>query len=216
MSNLVKNLIIAVLGMTLILTMFEGCDTRTKYQNSLEQVLSLTQERQQFQKTIDEQDREITSTRNVVLEKTKEVEAQLKEIEQLKSLEQKVVFSTETKYETLTIPIHDTLIVTQKDTVAVKTFSYNDNWLAMTARIVNDKVTFDSLKVFNKYNLEFGVSKGGLFKKKEKMVYIRNENPHTTTKDVASFKLEQKPKWYERGVWKVVGGGAAVFMFMAF
>jgi hypothetical protein len=193
---------------------FDGCNSRNKYQNSLDQILALTEANTQLQKTIDDQGREITSTQNVVLAQTDEIQAQLKEIDELKKLEQKVVFSTETKYETLTIPIYDTLIVIKMDTIEAKGFVYNDTWLNLSANILDDQVIFDSLKVFNKYNIEFGETKGGLFKKKEKMVYIRNDNPHSTTKEVASFKLEETPKWYQRGVWKFLGGGVGALLLL--
>jgi hypothetical protein len=210
----VKNVLIVLLGIVIILLSFDGCNSRNKYQNSLDQILALTEANTQLQKTIDEQGREITSTQNVVLAQTDEIQAQLKEIDELKKLEQKVVFSTETKYETLTIPIYDTLIVIKMDTIEAKGFVYNDTWLNLSANILDDQVIFDSLKVFNKYNIEFGETKGGLFKKKEKMVYIRNDNPHSTTKEVASFKLEETPKWYQRGVWKFLGGGVGALLLL--
>lgn len=209
-----KNLVIIGLGIAVIILLFQGCDTRNKYQNSLDQILALTNNNVELQKTIDSQGREITSTQNIVLAQTDEIQAQLKEIDELKKLEQKIVFKTETKYETLTIPIYDTLIVIQTDTVEAKGFVYNDTWLNLSANILDDHVIFDSLKVFNKYNIEFGESKGGLFKKKEKMVYIRNDNPHTTTQEVASFKLEETPKWYQRGVWKFIGGGVGALLLL--
>jgi hypothetical protein len=206
--------LIILLGIVIILLSFDGCNSRNKYQNSLDQILALTEANTQLQKTIDDQGREITSTQNVVLAQTDEIQAQLKEIDELKKLEQKVVFSTETKYETLTIPIYDTLIVIKMDTIEAKGFVYNDTWLNLSANILDDQVIFDSLKVFNKYNIEFGETKGGLFKKKEKMVYIRNDNPHSTTKEVASFKLEETPKWYQRGVWKFLGGGVGALLLL--
>jgi hypothetical protein len=209
-----KNALIILLGIVIVFLTFDGCNSRNKYQNSLDQILSLTKANTELQKTIDDQGREITSTQNIVLAQTDEIQKQLKEIDDLKKLEQKVVFTTETKYETLTIPIYDTLIVIKMDTIEAKGFVYNDTWLNLSANILDDQVIFDSLKVYNKYNIEFGETKGGLFKKKEKMVYIRNDNPHSTTKEVASFKLEETPKWYQRGVWKVLGGGVGALLLL--
>jgi hypothetical protein len=209
-----KNALIILLGIVIVFLTFDGCNSRNKYQNSLDQILSLTKANTELQKTIDDQGREITSTQNIVLAQTDEIQTQLKEIDDLKKLEQKVVFTTETKYETLTIPIYDTLIVIKMDTIEAKGFVYNDTWLNLSANILDDQVIFDSLKVYNKYNIEFGETKGGLFKKKEKMVYIRNDNPHSTTKEVASFKLEETPKWYQRGVWKVLGGGVGALLLL--
>jgi hypothetical protein len=209
-----KNALIILLGIVIVFLTFDGCNSRNKYQNSLDQILSLTKANTELQKTIDDQGREITSTQNIVLAQTDEIQTQLKEIDDLKKLEQKVVFTTETKYETLTIPIYDTLIVIKMDTIEAKGFVYNDTWLNLSANILDDQVIFDSLKVYNKYNIEFGETKGGLFKKKEKMVYIRNDNPHSTTKEVASFKLEETPKWYQRGVWKFLGGGVGALLLL--
>jgi hypothetical protein len=210
-----KNLLTVILGIVVVVLLINGCEQRSKYYNAMDEIFTYSQERTKLVKKIDEQGREITSAQNLVLEKTKQVEKQLKEIEELKSLEQKVIFRTKTKYDTLTIALHDTLIIFETDTIEAKQFHYTDLWLNMSANILEDSVHFDSLTVFNKYNIEFGESKKGLFRKKEQMVYIRNENPHTTTTDVASFKLEKTPKWYQRHIWKYVGGGAVVLFLVA-
>ena len=210
-----KNILIALLGIFIAILLFQGCDGDRKYKNSLEQILALNQNRQELQRTIDEQGREIVSTHNIILTKTKEVEEQLKEIAELKTLSQKVIFKTETKYKTLEVPVYDTIVVYQMDTIEAKKFTFDDPWLSLSAQVLEDKVIFDSLKVNNQYNIEFGESKGGIFKRREQMVYIRNENPHSTTKDVVSFKLEAEKKWYQRGVWKFVGGGLAFLLVTA-
>jgi outer membrane murein-binding lipoprotein Lpp len=210
-----KNLVQVLLTIVVVVLLIGGCEQRSKYNKAMDEIFTYSQEQTKLVKKIDEQGREITGARNLVLEKTKQVEKQLKEIEELKSLEQKVIFRTKTKYDTLTIALHDTLIIIETDTIEAKRFQYHDVWLNMSANIVEDSVKFDSLTVFNKYNIEFGESRRGLFKKKEQMVYIRNENPHTKTTDVASFKLEKSPKWYQRHIWKYVGGGAMVLFLVA-
>ena len=211
-----KTLIISLIGcVCFIIYLLVNChQLNSKYQSSLEDVFLLGRENRKLQTRIDEQGRQISGAQNIILTQSKEIEKHLSEIEEIKRLEQKVVFTTETKYEKLTIPIHDTTYIVGTDTTIQRQISYSDEWLRIDGKLEEQNIIFDSIAVYNKYTLEFGIAKSGIFHKKVKMVYIRNENPYTLTKEVTSFKLEQQPKWYQRDVWKFVGGGLAAFLLI--
>jgi hypothetical protein len=53
-------------------------------------------------------------------------------------------------------------------------------------------------------HIEVGDAKAGLLKR-EKRIYVRNENPYTSTDDLKFFILEDKKKWYQRDGWKILG-----------
>ena len=61
-----------------------------------------------------------------------------------------------------------------------------------------------SILLKNQYTIEVGDEKVGLFKK-EKRIYVRNENPHTSTDDLKFFILEDDRKWYQKDAWKIIG-----------
>ena len=67
--------------------------------------------------------------------------------------------------------------------------------------------------VGNKYKIEIGDEKVGLFKK-EKKVYVINENPHTSTNDLQSFVLKDKKKWYQKDVWKIAGASILTYFIV--
>ena len=193
-----KNLVIIILLYALISVASKGCKQEKLYKDATQQLIQLTSEKQELNKSYDDLGRQLTSTQSIVLVKDKKIEEQLKEIEALKSLDTKIVFRTETKYKTLEIIIRDTIVVHDTDTVSIKRFEHKDDWIAMAGSIEDSKMKFDSLIFKNKYTIEIGSQKDGLFKKKKQMIYLRNENPHTSTTDLTSFELKKPKKWYQR------------------
>ena len=134
----------------------------------------------------------------------------MKEIKKLKSLDVKVILDTKTVYDTMTIALHDTTIITKTDTIKYQKFNFNDDWLILNGKVSDSKLIFDSLQVNNKYKIEIGDERVGLFKK-EKKVYVINENPHTSTNDLQSFVLSDKKKWYQKDVWKIAGASLLTY-----
>jgi hypothetical protein len=113
----------------------------------------------------------------------------------------------------LTIALHDTTIISKTDTIKYQKFNFNDDWLVIKGKIDNSKLIFDSLQVNNKYKIEIGDERVGLFKK-EKKVYVINENPHTSTNDLQSFVLKDKKKWYQKDVWKIAGASILTYFIV--
>ena len=187
-----------------------SCELVKEASQSTIDLLKLQQENLQLKKTIDDKGREIANIQVVVLDKDKKIQEQLKEINKLKSLDVKVIVDTKTIYDTMTIALHDTTIVTKTDTIRYQKFNFNDEWLILEGRVDNSKLFLDTLQVNNKYKIEIGEEKVGLFKK-EKKVYVINENPHTSTNDLQAFVLNDKKKWYQKDVWKIVGASLLTY-----
>jgi hypothetical protein len=187
-----------------------SCELVKEASQSTIDLLKLQQDNLQLKKTIDDKGREIANIQVVVLDKDKKIQEQLKEINKLKSLDVKVIVDTKTIYDTMTIALHDTTIVTKTDTIRYQKFNFNDEWLILEGRVDNSKLFFDTLQVNNKYKIEIGEEKVGLFKKQKK-VYVINENPHTSTNDLQAFVLNDKKKWYQKDVWKIVGASLLTY-----
>lgn len=209
-EKMTKNIIIGVLILIILDLTFDVIGLNKTIKNNDNQISNLLNEKSKTEKSIDEKNREITKVTSIVIEKDKLIEKQIKEIKKLKSLDAKIVYQTKTQFDTIEIGLQDTILITKNDTIRADKFSYRDSWLVMDGIIKKDSLFFDSLVVINKYNIEIGESKKGLFKK-EKSVFIRNDNPYSTTTNAQSIVLKEGKKWYEKGIFKM--GMAAVFSF---
>ena len=190
-----------------------SCELVKEASQSTIDLLKLQQDNLQLKKVVDDKGREIANIQVVVLDKDKQIQEQLKEIKKLKSLDVKVIVDTKTIYDTMTIALHDTTIITKTDTIKYQKFDFDDEWLIIKGKVEKSKLIFDSLQVNNKYKIEIGDEKVGLFKK-EKKVYIINENPHTSTDDLQSFVLKDKKKWYQKDIWKIAGASLLTYFIV--
>ena len=72
----------------------------------------------------------------------------------------------------------------------------------------------DSLIVANDYTIEIGKERKWFLGKEKKVIYIRNENPHTKTSDVVSFVINDSKKWHQTGTFKFALGGLAAILLL--
>ena len=210
-SDFVKNILLIVLFIGVLSLLQLNCDSARSKNKAISDLLMQTDENNRLKQTIDEQGRELTYAKSLVIPDIPQVQEQLKESD-LKTLETKIIFKTKTEYDTLTIPLHDTTIVFNHDTIRVERFCFSDEWLNIDGIVNEDSIKFDTLSVTNRYVIEVGEKKLGFFKGKEKTIFIRNENPHTKTKEVLSYVIEPQKKWYERSGWKIAGASGLGFL----
>ena len=205
---------IAIMAIVIVMMKFQSCNLEKKNNEAVLSLLQLTQEKGELEKKVDEQGREISVAQNIILQKTNEIESQLKEIDELQTLTTKVQIRNRTVYNKIEVPLHDTLFIMRYDTIEAKSFEFNDGWLVMKGAIADSVLTFDSLSVVNKFNIEIGERKQGWFKKKEQVVYVRNANPHTKTDELYSYTLEDNKKWYQKDGLKIAGTAILTFLLV--
>ena len=198
---ILNRLIIISLIVTCVALFFRSCQSEHQYSSDIEDLLN---EKQGIEKLVDEQGRESAYLRATILTKDKAIQKQLKEIKQLKTLDTKISIVNHTQIDTLILELHDTTIVTLNDTIRYQRFTHSEKWLELAGKVEKKQLIIDSLKIKNQYTIEVGDEKVGLFKK-EKRVYVRNENPYTSTDDLKFFILEDKRKWYQKDAWKIIG-----------
>ena len=200
-KKIINRLVILSLVVTCVALFFRSCISEHQYSSDIEDLL---RDKQGIEKLIDEQGRESAYLRATILTKDKAIQKQLKEIQQLKTLDTKISIVNHTQIDTLVLELHDTTIVTSNDTIKYQKFNHSEKWFQLAGKVEKKQLIIDSLQIKNQYTIEVGEAKAG-FMKKEKRVYVRNENPYTSTDDLKFFILEDKRKWYQRDAWKIIG-----------
>ena len=198
---IVNRLVILSLVVICVALFFRSCVSEHQYSSDIEDLL---RDKKGIEKIIDERGRESAYLKATILTKDKAIQKQLKEIQQLKSLDTKISIVNHTQIDTLILELHDTTIVTSNDTIRYQRFTHSEKWFELAGKVEKKQLIIDSLKIKNQYTIEVGDEKVGLFKK-EKRVYVRNENPYTSTDDLKFFILEDKRKWYQKDAWKIIG-----------
>jgi hypothetical protein len=202
-GNVFFRLASILLFLIVISLSFRTCQMKKEYSQAVDQILYLETDKKGIEKLIDEKGREVSSLRASVLVRDKKIEKQLKEIEQLKNLDSKIIVDTRTIIDTQIISLHDTTYIEKTDTIKIQKFDYEEKWFSIKGKVKKSELLIDSLKIVNQYTIEVGDEKVNMFKKQKK-VYVRNENPYTQTQNMKAFILEDKQKWYERDILKVV------------
>jgi len=209
-----KEITIILLTAIIFIMGFHSCNVAKSNSKNQVELINLLGENDNLKKSIDSQKREITEVKAVVLVKDKEIQKAIKEIDRLKNLDSKTIFITRTKYDTINVVLHDTTIIDKTDTTQLQKFEYQDRWLSMAGMVKKKSIYFDSLIVQNEYLVEIGDVKKGLFKR-EKVAFIRNENPYSKTMAAQTFILKEEKKWYQRDVYKFVAGGVAAMVLLS-
>jgi len=201
MKKKINRIVIFSLIVICVSLFFRSCQQEHEYSSAVEDLL---REKQSIEKIIDEQGRESSYLRATILTKDKSIQKQLKEISDLKTLDTKIKIANHTRIDTLVIELHDTTLITSTDTIKYQKFSHSEEWFSIDGKVQEKKLIIDSLNIKNQYTIEVGDAKVGLFKK-EKRIYVRNENPHTSTDDLKFFILQDERKWYQKDAWKIIG-----------
>jgi hypothetical protein len=204
LGQVIPKLLNILLIAVCIILLLRSCQYKKEVADIQKELVSLSEEKQGIEKKYDEQGRELSSVKSIVVDKDRQIQKQLKEIEDLKKLDAKVIFRTKTIFDTTIITLHDTTIISKSDTIHLQKFNHKEKWFNIKGRVLKKELIIDSLSIENQFNVEMGDAKVGMFKR-EKRVYIRNENPYTNTTDIKSYVLEDKKKWYEKDWWKIVG-----------
>jgi hypothetical protein len=199
---MIKDISLVLLSAMFVILGFHSCNLEENNAQQQKDLIEALIDGENLKKTIDEKNREITEVKAIVLNKDKDIQKALKEIDRLKNLDAKIIFKTRTKYDTISIVLRDTTIIYRTDTIETQKFEYMNEWLAMGGIVEKDSIVFDSLLINNQYSIEMGSIKKGLFKK-EKVAFITSENPYSRTTEAQTFILNDEKKWYQKDIIKV-------------
>lgn len=123
---------------------------------------------------------------------------------------------TTTKGETETVVIRDTIIIDGEEQIAqYYETKWTNKWEDGYILAKPDSILRD-IKVKNEYQITLGKVKNGWFKKKEYEVQVLNLNPNTTTQELRTFQVKEKPKRLSLGVQVGYGIGLLDFKFQPY
>ena len=160
--------------------------------------------KQKFESIINEKNQQLTSQKQVLINKDKDFEKLLLGNTTLKRLVSQTKFETETVIPTTIIEYKDRVeyIMNDFDTVGLKfgsELSKEDEWFSFSGQLEKSGFKLDSLSVRNKYVVTVGTKREKWFKSKETYVEIFNENPYTRTISMNNIKVIEKKKWWNSG-----------------
>jgi|GEM_PF-2693363 hypothetical protein len=104
---------------------------------------------------------------------------------------------------------HDTVIVDHEKVIypEYKT-KFTNKWEDFDVLAKHD-TTIITYKIFNEFDIKSEWKSQGLFKPKKAMIMVTNINPHTETKDIQNFTVEQPKNSRLKNILVGVGIGAA-------
>lgn len=210
---MVKNGLIIVLVVLVIGLLIKGCvKTKSLFEqisNLEQQAISLNSENTKQRNENGELQVKVSS---FVLDNI-QLQDQLKS-EKLKKLQTKLIYQTQTVYDTILMNVHDTIVVENNDTIKKRLFEYKTKWINLKGQVFDHIVNINELVVHDSLDVQIGKEKDGLFKTKD-VVLITSKNPNSDIFGAKSFEFKEKKKWYERGGWKFLAGSVLTLILVS-
>jgi hypothetical protein len=210
---MVKNGFLIVLVVLVVGLLIKGC-AKAKFLN--EQISNLEQQAIAFDSEITKQRNEkgqLEVKVNSFVSENIQLQEQLKS-EKLKKLQTKIIYQTQTIYDTILMNVHDTLFVEHGDTIKKRLFEHKTKWITLKGEVFDHIVSVNELVVHDSLDVQVGKEKEGLFKTKN-VVLINSKNPNSDIYGAKSFQFEEKKKWYERGGWKFLAGSVLTLILLS-
>ena len=202
----IKSFVILILLLLVAFAAYSVWQTNKANSGLSGDVIDLVNEKNTLTSEINEKGEELASVNSLVLKQSKELSEQASEIDRLQTLSSQTRVITNTVFSDVEVPIIDTLIVENIDTVYVRSAAYSDEWLTFRARVLPSALKLDTVSITNRFTLEIGYEKQGLFKKPVPRAYLLSENPYTRTNEITSIQFEAETPWHQRkGLWLVTG-----------
>lgn len=109
------------------------------------------------------------------------------------------------------VPVHDTIVIIQLDTIPAKRFTYSDEWTKLIGLQFRDSVSIDyttraDLRLYTYWK------RGGLFKPRVLHAQLNTNNPHLSVERFTDISVPYKRKWHEKPAFRTV---AALGLFGA-
>lgn len=121
----------------------------------------------------------------------------------LKKVNSEVRVITTTRIEKVFIPIVDTFIIRNGDTIRnARIFWVNNKWYGINGTVLEDEILIDSMYFNNELVVTLGYEKQkGLFKKDIPVVDIINKNPYSRINEVYNVTIEPRKKRFYEKTW---------------
>ena len=221
--NKIITIICIVLAISLLFSVDSCQYNKIENENNELKMDSYENENQKFKSEINKLGSELTSQREIVISKDKEIEKELLKNTNLKKLNQqiKIDFSTKlnnvkAEYEsrvdnTITSIINDSLTGTS-DTILLgmkfgTKIKEETQWYNIVGKIDTNSFSFDTLDFRNRMVISVGTRRKNIFSKEEVFVEAYNENPFARVNSMNNIKINrEKEKLIHKPIVKFVAG----------
>lgn len=209
----------------IILLLWRGCGSTDNTKLSTDLIMEAYKGQSKiFSKSFNKQGQELSTQKQLVLQRDKKLEEELLKNSNLQQLNTQIKVASEIKIKnilaTYSNPKYDTLYK-DGDTILVNIctfgtkFDKKDKWYSIYGSIEKEGVKFDSISFMDSLTINIGRSRQpgirGFFKKKDDVVEVIRANPYGKTIGMNNIHLEDKIPWYDKGVVKFTAGILAGF-----
>ena len=214
MFSKLKRHTLTIILLLLAFFVWQTFSMNSKLQDYKNQVIKFKDGEQVFVEKLNERGERIAEQDQIILTQEDAIAHNLLEIETLKKINSQVQVQTITKIDSVFIPIIDTIERVIYDTTGLALlklptkFGLNNEWYSLYSTINTEGMLIDSLSLYNRQTITFGLKSNGFLKKPTPSLVIKNENPYVNVNSMSNVVIKNDIRFYDKkGFWFGVGIG---------
>ena len=219
MFSKLKRHTLTIILLLLAFFVWQTFSMNSKLQDYKNQVIKFKDGEQVFVEKLNERGERIAEQDQIILTQEDAIAHNLLEIETLKKINSQVQVQTITKIDSVFIPIIDTIERVIYDTTGLALlklptkFGLNNEWYSLYSTINTEGMLIDSLSLYNRQTITFGLKSNGFLKKPTPSLVIKNENPYVNVNSMSNVVIKNDIRFYDkRGFWFGIGIGTGILI----
>ena len=219
MFSKLKRHTLTIILLLLAFFVWQTFSMNSKLQDYKNQVIKFKDGEQVFVEKLNERGERIAEQDQIILTQEDAIAHNLLEIETLKKINSQVQVQTITKIDSVFIPIIDTIERVIYDTTGLALlklptkFGLNNEWYSLYSTINTEGMLIDSLSLYNRQTITFGLKSNGFLKKPTPSLVIKNENPYVNVNSMSNVVIKNDIRFYDKkGFWFGIGIGTGILI----
>ena len=219
MFKKLKQHTLTIILLLLAFFIWQTMSMNSKLQDYKNQVVKFKNGEQVFVEKLNNKGEKIAEQEQIILSQSDAIAHNLLEIETLKKINSQVQVQTITKIDSVFIPIIDTVERVIYDTTGLALlklptkFGLNNEWYSLYSTINTEGMLIDSLSLYNKQTITFGLKSNGFLKKPTPSLVVKNENPYVNVNSLRNVVIKNDTRFYDKkGFWFGVGIGTGILI----
>ena len=219
MFKKLKQHTLTIILLLLAFFIWQTMSMNSKLQDYKNQVVKFKNGEQVFVEKLNNKGEKIAEQEQIILSQSDAIAHNLLEIETLKKINSQVQVQTITKIDSVFIPIIDTVERVIYDTTGLALlklptkFGLNNEWYSLYSTINTDGMFIDSLSLYNKQTITFGLKSNGFLKKPTPSLVVKNENPYVNINSMSNIVIKNDIRFYDKkGFWYGLGVGTGILI----
>ena len=219
MFKKLKQHTLTIILLLLAFFIWQTMSMNSKLQDYKNQVVKFKNGEQVFVEKLNNKGEKIAEQEQIILSQSDAIAHNLLEIETLKKINSQVQVQTITKIDSVFIPIIDTVERVIYDTTGLALlklptkFGLNNEWYSLYSTINTDGMFIDSLSLYNKQTITFGLKSNGFLKKPTPSLIVKNENPYVNINSMSNIVIKNDIRFYDKkGFWYGLGVGTGILI----